>query len=313
MQVDLHQHIWTESLLDALEARTNHPFVRRDGGLAVVHCATERPYVIEVASESPNRRAALLHADGLDLALIAISSPIGIEALPHDEAHNLIGAHLDGVAELGEEFSAWGPIAVDEPDPDDVDAVLDRGCLGVSLPAACLAGVEPVSAIGYVLERIAARGVPLLIHPGPGPGQARHEAPLTEAQWWRAMTDYVAQMHAAWLTFAAFGRREHPTLRIVFAMLAGGAPLISERLQARGGPGVDIRDPLSYYETSSYGPRAVDAMARWVGDGQLVYGSDRPVIEPTRTGREKLLQANAAQLVQMRVRDAGARGVEVHA
>ena len=61
-------------------------------------------------------------------------------------------------------------------------------------------------------------------------------------------------------------------------MLAGGAPLHAERLAARGGPGV--QDPLSYYDVSSYGPRAIDAMVRVVGIEPLVYGTDRPVIEP---------------------------------
>ena len=48
-------------------------------------------------------------------------------------------------------------------------------------------------------------------------------------------------------------------------MLAGGAPLLSERLATRGGPAVDLQDPLTFYDTSSYGPRLVEAMARWVG------------------------------------------------
>jgi hypothetical protein len=81
-------------------------------------------------------------------------------------------------------------------------------------------------------------------------------------------------------------------------MLAGGAPLLSERLAARGGPTIDVRDPLIFYDTSSYGPAAVEAMARRVGADQLVYGSDRPVVEPTPTGREALLQANAVRLIE---------------
>jgi 6-methylsalicylate decarboxylase len=124
------------------------------------------------------------------------------------------------------------------------------------------------------------------------------DASLTEPLWWRALTDYVAQMQAAWLTFAAFGRREHPELVVVFAMLAGGAPLLSERLTTRAGPALDLRDPLVFYDTSSYGPSAVEAMARRVGADQLVYGSDRPVIEPVPTGSEALLRANGARLVQ---------------
>jgi predicted TIM-barrel fold metal-dependent hydrolase len=106
-------------------------------------------------------------------------------------------------------------------------------------------------------------------------------------------------MQAAWLTFAALGRREHPDLRIVFAMLAGGAPLHSERLAARGGPPIEPRDPNTFYETSSYGPQAIELTARIVGIEQLVYGSDRPVIDPQPTANDERLQANAASLLTM--------------
>jgi hypothetical protein len=60
---------------------------------------------------------------------------------------------------------------------------------------------------------------------------------------------------------------------------------------------VELRDPLIFYDTSSYGPAAVETMARRVGPEQLVYGSDRPVVEPTPTGREALLAANGAALL----------------
>jgi hypothetical protein len=80
-------------------------------------------------------------------------------------------------------------------------------------------------------------------------------------------------------------------------MLAGGAPLQSERLVSRGGPAVALRDPLTFYDTSSYGPGLVDAMADWVGGVQLVYGSDRPVVEPVRCGRERALMDNAARVM----------------
>ena len=92
------------------------------------------------------------------------------------------------------------------------------------------------------------------------------------------MTDYVAQMSAAWHAFAAQGRARHPRLRVVFAMLAGCGPLHAERLAARGGPAEAIHDPLAWFDTSSYGPRTLDSMLRMVGVDRLVHGSDRPVI-----------------------------------
>ena len=103
-------------------------------------------------------------------------------------------------------------------------------------------------------------------------------------------------MQAARFTFASFGRRDHPELNVIFTMLAGGAPLLSERLESRGGPAIDLRDPRIFYETSSYGPAAVEMMAGRVGEAQLLYGSDRPVIEPKETGRDASLQTNGASL-----------------
>jgi hypothetical protein len=140
MQIDIHQHIWTDPLLDALAARRTLPFVRRSNGLTVLHSAGEQPYVIDREAESPHHRVSLVNGDGLDLAVVALSSAIGVEALPREEADELIEAHLEGVLALPSWFAAWGPIALDDQDPDDVDRLLARDCIGVCLPAGALAG-----------------------------------------------------------------------------------------------------------------------------------------------------------------------------
>jgi hypothetical protein len=298
MQVDVHQHIWTEPLLDALAARSSLPFVTKDDGVTLLHCTGERPYLIDVGAEAPARRTEQLASDQLDCAIVAVSSPIGIEALPRESAGQLIDAHLDGVGALGPRFAAWGPLTVRASAPDDVDALLGRGCVGISLPATALAGAGALDAAGPVLERIAARRAPLFVHPGPVAARGSGEPSLGDPVWWPALTDYVGQMQAAWLSFATGGRRDHPELVVLFAMLAGCAPLFAERLATRGGPRVDLRDPASFYDTSSYGPAAIDALAGLVGAGQLVYGSDRPVVEPIRTGRDPAFRANAARFVQ---------------
>lgn len=265
--------------------------------MAVVHCAGEQAWAIDLDAESPDRRANLIAADGLDLALIALSTPVGIEALPRDEARELIDAYLTGTSELGDEFASWGPIALDRPEPADVDELIGRGCAGISLSAGALNTPDTLEHLGPVLARAAHLDAPVFIHPGPAPGVQPPQPSLTQPLWWSALTDYVAQMQAAWLTFATGGRREHPRLRIVFAILAGGAPLLSERLAVRGGPPIDLRDPLTFYECSSYGPVAIEATAHRVGAAQLVYGSDRPVVEPSRTAYDGTLKANGARLM----------------
>jgi hypothetical protein len=291
MKTDIHQHLWTEPLVQALAQRREFPFVRDEHGLTVLFLAGERPYVIDLASEAPARRAELVRDDGLDRALVCLSSPLGIESLPRAQALGLLDAYHEGALALGEPFGVWGALALEDPDPDDVDRALDRGCVGISLPAGALAGVDRLARLRGVLARLERRGAPLFVHPGPGcggPGAAPEAgaSSLGDPLWWPALTHYVADMHAAFLAFLGAGRAEYPELRVIFAMLAGLAPLHAERLAARGGPSSRgphrEPDPLIFYDTSSYGPLAIGALAEAIGGpGQLLYGSDRPVVEPT--------------------------------
>jgi hypothetical protein len=298
LRVDVHQHLWTEPLIEALERRPRLPFARRDGRLCIIHLAGESPSVVDLESERVGARIALLERDGIERALIALSSPLGIEALPRAEARLLIDAHLDGVQALGEPFGVWAPLALDGLCSADVDGARERDCVGVSLPAGAFAPPSSIDRLSPVFARLEQLDLPLFVHPGPGLGWRPADCSLADPLWWPALTGYVAQMQAAWLAFVALARRAHPRLRVVFAMLAGGAPLLSERLAARGGPDCDVRDPNCFYDTSSYGPVAVEAMARRVGADQLLHGSDRPVVEPVRNGREAILSENAEWLTE---------------
>ena len=240
----------------------------------MLELAGEPPYPVDPAAEDPARRADQLAADGLDRALVALSSVLGIEALPPDEARRLIDAHEQGLAELPDVFGWWGSVPLAEPDPDDVDAALDRGATGLVLPAGALSSPAALDRAGPLLERLERRGAPLFVHPGPA------QVPEGAPAWWPALTGYLAETSAAWHAFAEAGRRAHPSLRVVFAVLAGGAPLHAERLGARGGPAERVRDEGLFYDVSSYGPRALEAVGAAVGPRQLAFGSDRPVIEP---------------------------------
>jgi 6-methylsalicylate decarboxylase len=284
IKIDVHQHIWTEPLVAALARRSELPFVRREQGLKVLFLAGERPYVIDLSTELPASRAALVQQDGLDRALLCLSSPLGIETLPRAQSRPLIDAYHDGALSLGGPFGVWGAVALDRADPDDVDRALDRGCIGISLPAGALSSVGALSRVQGLLWRLEQRGAPLFIHPGPGAASAAGQASLADPLWWPALTGYVAGMHAAWLTFLTAGRSQHPELRVVFAMLAGLAPLHAERLSSRGGPSPHAHDPLVFYDTSSYGSSALGMLEEVVGSEQLLYGSDRPVVEPGELG-----------------------------
>ncbi|HTB69694.1 MAG TPA: hypothetical protein VK707_01785 [Solirubrobacteraceae bacterium] len=306
MRVDVHQHLWTEPLRAALAERVELPFVRSEHGLTVLFLAGERPYVIDVAGEARAPRAALVAHDGLDRALVCLSSPLGIERLAREHALPLLDAYHDGALALGAPFGVWGAVALDGADEADVDRVLARGCIGVSLPAGALAGVDALARMRPLLRQLEAAGAPLLVHPGPGRGDARTagrhglEPSLADPLWWSALTRYVSQMHAAWLTFVSAGRPEHPRLRVIFTMLAGLAPLHAERLSSRGGPAPLRADPLTFYETSSYGRGSARRIAEIVGADQILHGSDRPVVDPHAHGLPGDLDWDAIALATRR-------------
>jgi 6-methylsalicylate decarboxylase len=272
---DVHQHLWPESLLRLLAARPRAPRLVRHADGWELELAGEAPARFDTRAHDPSRRAALAAADGLGRVLVAPSAPLGIEALPAHEAQPLLDAFHQGVLEVGTPFAPWGAVALAAAEPAAVDALLDLGAAGLCLPGAALGGPQQLDRIGPVLERLAQRGAPLFVHPGPAPaGDARLPA------WWPPSTSYVSEMQAAWLAWAGWGRKNHPQLKVAWAMLAGCAPLQHERLKARGGPATAIHDDRAWFDVSSYGPHAVDAMLPVVGVDRLVLGSDRPVADP---------------------------------
>jgi predicted TIM-barrel fold metal-dependent hydrolase len=294
--IDIHQHLWPESLLSALSRRREPPMLVRRGSDWSLRLRGEPEGPVDLADHDPDRRAALVRADGLDRALVAPSVPLGIEALSAGEAEPLLEAYHDGVLALPDEFGAWAAVGLAEPDPVALGRLLDAGFAGACVSAGALGGPDGLDRLGPVLETLERRGAPLLVHPGAAAAADAERMP----GWWAALNGYVASMQTAWHAFAVWGRPAHPRLRVCFVMLAGLAPLQRERLIARGGPA--ISDPDVFLDVSSYGPRAVDAILREVGVDRLVEGSDRPVVAVTELAlgdavRTALRERNPARLL----------------
>ena len=258
---DVHQHLWPEPLVSALSRRGERPRLRR-GRLETV----EGDFDAGLGNHDPDSRIALLDRDGIDIALLSLAPTLGIEALPPEEAAPLLSAYHDGIRDVtaasGGRFAALA-----------AGAALD-GTAGASLPAAAL--VSDPGSIAGLLRELERRGHFLFVHPGP----ARPNAAMPF--WWAAVVDYTAQMQAAYAAWLVRGP-EYPKLRVVFALLAGGAPFQLERLRSRG---VDLPlglDRNVFLDTASYGRRALELCLATYGVRQLVYGSDIPVIESGQT------------------------------
>ncbi|MFC4589646.1 amidohydrolase family protein [Sphaerisporangium corydalis] len=270
MRIDVHQHIWTRGFVDALRARTTAPYL--DGW--TLYLDGEEPFAANPLDHDVDHRLTL--NQDLDLALVSLSSPLGVEHLPPADAWPLLDAYHDGALELPTSFRAWASTCVTEVDATRTAKELDRGFVGLQLPATSLLDATAYARLAPLLDLLEDRDRPLFVHPGPA------SAPGTPP-WWAAVVPYVQQMHASWYAFRAFGRPRHPRLRVCFALLGGLAPLHVERLIARGGSARGAVDPDAFLETSSYGHQAIDAITRAVGVEVVVLGSDRPYAAPAET------------------------------
>ncbi len=283
--VDLHQHLWPEAFVDLLRRRGRAPYLR---GWELVTEGEPR-HRVRPEDHVPDLRVEQDRRAGVGLACLSLSAPLGVESLPREEAAALVNAWHDGVRELPDHFAAWASVPATEPDLDELAGLLRGPFVGLQLPATGLGTPAGWEAAAAVLQVAELSGTPVFVHPGPSTPTAGSPS------WWAPVVGYVAQMQAAWWAWQAFGgRRQLPHLRLVFAAGAGLAPVHHERLTARGGEYGAV-DPDVFVETSSYGPQALDALARVLGIDVLVLGSDRPYAEPL----ESLLGDAATRAVRV--------------
>ncbi len=269
-RVDCHQHVWTDAFADELRRRSRPPYLVGDR----LHVAGEPAYDVDWSQHDLAGRR-----DGVDLALLSLSSPLGIETLDPAEAAPLLAAWHALAAELGPGHGLWAAVGLVEPDLDGLRQTLAEPAVhGLQVPATALLTPDAVERLAPVLRVVEEADLPVLVHPGPA-APADSVAGERVPAWWPALTSYPAQLATAWFAWHVAGRALLPALRVAFVALAGLAPLHHERLAQRGGTFGAV-DRHVYYETSSYGPRAVDAMVRVVGIDPIVHGSDLPYAQP---------------------------------
>jgi hypothetical protein len=265
-RTDVHQHLWPPALLDALRRRSEPPMMRG----WTLHTAFEAPYEVRPHDHDVAARAVL---DPDTEVLVSLSTPLGIEALPPDDAAPLLDAWHVGSATLPDPFRAWAATSDDDPDLDALKGRLTGGFAGLQISCSVLRMPAALERAGDVLRLCEQLGSPVLVHPGPA-------APAeTAPAWWPAVVDYPAQLQAAWWSWHAAGRAMFPDLRICFVAGGGLAAVQHERFAARGG-GRYVVDSAAYVDTSSYGRQGIDALTRVLGIDVIVLGSDRPYAGP---------------------------------
>jgi 6-methylsalicylate decarboxylase len=251
---DLHQHLWPEPLIAALRARREPPRLR--GDVLELPCGSSR---VDVRAHALDARLAALDRDEIDVAVVSCPPTLELD-------EELVHAYHEGIAEV---VAASGGRLL----------ALAHGEVRDGFVGACVSAADVVEPAGLapLLDELERRRGILFVHPGPAP------VPDGGPAWWPAVVDYTAQMQAAYAVWIARGSEAWPDLRIVFAILAGGAPFQLERLASRDVDTRGVLYPNVYFDTASYGERAFELTLATYGVGQLVFGSDAPVldVEPT--------------------------------
>jgi predicted TIM-barrel fold metal-dependent hydrolase len=252
---DVHQHLLPPELI--AELRTRHESPRIVGTSLEL---TEGTFPFDERDHDLGERIALLDRDGVDVAVVSLAPTMETEGRPELEQ-----AYNEGIR------------AVVAAADGRLRAFAAGECLD-GFAGVCVSAPALVRGLGNLPDEVLRAGQTLFVHPGP-PGPPRHDAP----PWWTAVVDYPAQMQAAYFAWLDAGVVRHPELNVVFAVLAGGGPVQLERLHSRGGDPERARHPRIHLDVASYGTRALALALAAVAPAQLVYGSDRPVVDPAST------------------------------
>jgi hypothetical protein len=256
---DIHQHLWPEAFVAALSARTKPPRLARSD----LYLDGEPVWPLDLELHELGTRLELLDRWELDRAVVSLQPTVGLDRLPADEAEDLAGVWETGILELA---AASGgrivPLAASRP---------AEGFAGLCVAASELLDLD---ALEPRLEPLVRGGGFLFVHPGSA------NAPDGAPNWWTGIVDYTAQMQAAYASWLAAGAARWPKLDIVFAILAGGAPFQLERMAARGLDERGAMLPRVWFDTATYGRRAMDLVLSTFGVDRMIFGSDIPVVDP---------------------------------
>jgi predicted TIM-barrel fold metal-dependent hydrolase len=259
---DVHQHLWPTAFSDALLQRTEVPFLDR----GLLHLP-EGSSPIDLEDHELERRCALLDRHDIETAVVSLQPTLGLEALEASERERLETLWEDGILELAAEAAGRiVPLAAGRP---------RAGFAGVSIGADRLDHLDDLAS---TLDALRGTGF-LLVHPISSP------SPAGAPSWWPAVVDYTSQMQRAYFSWLVNAQERWPDVTVVFAVLAGGGPIQLERLSSRG---VDVRSSLHrnvFFDTASYGRRALELCIETFGVEQLVFGTDAPVVDPSHAVR----------------------------
>jgi len=286
--VDCQSHVFPAAYAELLTRSRRAPTTRGGDGVYLVDYGGVQQFELRLADYDPAAKLRAMDEAGVDVSVLSVNIP-GPELLDPGLAED--GARLcnDEVAEV---CARWpgrfvGLAALPLGDPPAAVAELARavdrlGLRGVVLPSH-VAGV-PVDDPRFepVYAAVAARGVPLVLHPTvPAWGAAIQDHAMIP------MIGFPIDTSIAMLRLILGGVLErHPALTVVHPHAGGVLPYLMGRIEDQTevkGRGRDRirRSPLDYYrrvylDLVSPSAPALRYAYEFAGADRLLFGSDHP-------------------------------------
>ena len=256
---DVHQHLWPRAFSEALAQRTEAPYLDGD----VLH-VSEGASTVDLRDHELATRLALLDLHEIDTAVVSLQPSLGLDGARPVRARSA----RPRSGRTGSSSS-----------PPKLPAGSLRSQSAGRATASRVCRSEPIGWITWTIwrRRSTRCGDGVCSSSTRSPGDPPPSAPA----WWPAVVDYTSQMQRAYFAWLSGAQERWPDVTVVFAILAGGAPIQLERLSSRG---VDVRSSLHrnvFFDTASYGRRALELCIETFGVEQLVFGTDAPVVDPT--------------------------------
>ena len=287
MIIDVHNHYYPPSFIDALRAGSSALSVKDDAdGNPVLYSPGDANIAVRGHRDIEYRTGVLAH-EGIDRQLISLTCPGTVLEAP---ARSALLASLvnDALAEIvrtrGDRYSALATLPLNDPDASvrEFERARQLGFKGCMV-FGNVNGVALADTLYWPLwERASDAGAIMYIHPTfPLGVEAMRE------YWLMPLVGFLfdTTLAAAHLVFAGVPER-FPGIRWVLGHLGGTIPYLAERLDRGFEMFAECRKDLErppsehlkrfYYDTVNFDPDALRLAIAFAGAGQILAGSDYP-------------------------------------
>ncbi len=289
MRIDVQTHHMPEAYVKALAARTDYPRFEKEGdGWAALGTPQAR---LPMGSGILDLSAKLEEMDAcrIDMALLSVNIPGPDLAADPKEADELARIGNDGIAEAVSRhpdrfrgFASLGYGDIDGTCKELERCVDDLGFVGLQV-FAYVGGRRPLDdpAFGPVWAILAARGIPLVLHPGPSPS-----GPVYGDYWLGPLVGFLFDESLAALRLILSGIMDRqPDLKVLLPHGGAVLPLLMgriDRLTASHPGGSEIPRPPSHYferiytDAVAHSGAALDLALREMGPDRMMFATDAP-------------------------------------